>query len=103
MLPGSLFEFTSRYVPAEHAQQLLALYAFRQAVVPIPFSAVDDTVKWAKLKWWSEELAAEPESSARHPVLRAMQQSGARDKLENSLLLRVVSDAVMQMDDFTCK
>lgn len=99
MLPGSLFEFTSRYVPAEQAQQLLALYALRQSVVPIPFSAIDDTVKWAKLKWWSEELAAEPESSARHPVLRAMQQSGARDKLENSLLLRLVSDAVMQMDE----
>jgi len=98
MPPGSLFEFTSRFVPADHRQELLSLYALRQAVAPIPFTTVDDTVKWAKLKWWSEELLAEPDSSARHPVLRAMLHSGARQKLDNKLLQRLVSDAVMQMD-----
>jgi hypothetical protein len=43
-------------------------------------------------------LAADPASPARHPILRAMLDSGAREKLDNSLLQKLVSDAVMQMD-----
>jgi len=98
MLPGSLFEFTSRYIPVARQQQLVALYALVQLLASIPMAATDDAVKWAKLKWWSEELAAEPDSPARHPVLRALWQSGARQRLDNGLLLRLVSDAVMQID-----
>lgn len=98
MLTGSLFEFTSRYIPAVRQQQLIALYALTQSVGSIPTAATDDSVKWAKLKWWSEELVAEPDSPSRHPVLRALWQSGARQQLNNGLLLRLVSDAVMQID-----
>lgn len=100
MPPGSLFEFTSRFVPKQRMQQLLAVYALQQALATIPLAAIDDAVKWAKLKWWSEELAAGPASPARHPVLRAMHQSGARELLDNKLLQRLVSDAVLQMDVF---
>ena len=98
MLPGSLFEFTSRYVPADQLEALLALYALKQAISTIPYSAVDDSVKWAKLKWWSEEVVAEPGSSSRHPVLRALWLSGAREKLGSALLLRLISDAIQQID-----
>jgi len=98
MLPGSLFEFTSRYIPADRQQQLVALYALTLSIDSIPGAPTDDTVKWAKLKWWSEELVAEPDSPSRHPVLRALWQSGARQRLDDGLLLRLVSDAVMQID-----
>ena len=98
MSPGSLFEFTSRYIPTPRQNQLLALYALTQSVGSIPVAETDDAVKWAKLKWWSEELAAEPDSPSRHPVLRALWQSGARQHLDNSLLMRLVSNAVMQID-----
>lgn len=56
LLPGSVFEFTSRFLPAAKLDSLLALYALRQAVSTIPDSSTDDSVKWAKLKWWSEEI-----------------------------------------------
>ena len=98
MPPGSLFEFTSRFLPADRRESLLALYALMQAIGKIPHSPVDDSVKWAKLKWWSEELVAEPDSSSRHPVLRVLWLSGARSYLNNDLLLRMLSDAVMQID-----
>jgi len=98
MLPGSLFEFTSRYIPADRQQQLVALYALTLSIGSIPGTSTDDSVKWAKLKWWSEELVAEPDSPSRHPVLRALWQSGARQRLDDGLLLRLVSDAVMQID-----
>lgn len=98
MQPGSLFEFTSRYLPADRQQQLLALYALTQSVGSIPAAPTDDAVKWAKLKWWSEELVAEPAAPSRHPVLRALWQSGARQHLDDRLLLCLVSDAVMQID-----
>jgi len=98
MLPGSLFEFTSRYIPADRRQQLVALYALTLSISSIPTAPTDDSVKWAKLKWWSEELVAEPDSASRHPVLRALWQSGARQQLDDGLLLRLVSDAVMQID-----
>ncbi len=98
MLPGSLFEFTSRYIPADRQQQLVALYALTLSIGSIPIAPTDDSVKWAKLKWWSEELVAEPDSPSRHPVLRALWQSGARQQLDDGLLLRLVSDAVMQID-----
>lgn len=98
ILPGSLFEFTSRYIPVTRQQQLTALYALTQSLALIPDAVTDDAVKWAKLKWWSEELAAEPSSPSRHPVLRALWQSGARQHLNNDLLQRLVSDAVAQLD-----
>jgi len=98
MPPGSLFEFTSRYIAAGRQQQLTALYALIQSVGSIPTTSTDDSVKWTKLKWWSEELLAEPSAASRHPVLRALWQSGARHKLDNALLLQLVSDALAQID-----
>jgi len=96
--PGSLFEFTSRFMQAGQLKPLLALYALKQAIGTIPQSPVDDAVKWAKLKWWSEELVADPALPSRHPVLRALRLSGARARLNNTLLLSLVSDAVKQVD-----
>ena len=98
LLPGSVFEFTSRFLTRTQLEPLLALYALRLAVSTIPQSPVDESVKWAKLKWWSEELVADPGASSRHPVLRALWQSGARAQLSNSLLLRLVGDALSQID-----
>jgi len=98
LTPGSVFEFTSRFLPRDKFEPLLAKYALKQAVSTIPKASADDSVKWAKLKWWSEELVADPAAPARHPVLRALWLSGARAKLENSLLLRLVSDALAQVD-----
>lgn len=98
LLPGSVFEFTSRFVSAGKLEPLLALYALRQAVCTIPHSHVDDAVKWTKLKWWSEEIIAEPDAPSRHPVLRALWLSGAREQLDNSLLLRLVGDALSEVD-----
>lgn len=98
LIPGSVFEFTSRFLPRADFEPLLAKYALQQAVSSIPKGSADDSVKWAKLKWWSEELLADPEAPARHPVLRALWMSGARSKLDNSLLLRLVSDALAKID-----
>lgn len=98
LLPGSVFEFTSRFFQKTQLEPILALYALRQAIGSIPRAPVDEAVKWAKLKWWSEELVAEPEASSRHPVLRALWQTGARAPLCNSMLLRLVGDALSQID-----
>jgi len=98
LLPGSVFEFTSRFLPPGKLEPVLALYALRQAVCSIPLSRVDDSVKWAKLKWWSEELVADPGAPSRHPVLRALWLSGARARLENAQLFHLVSDAMAQID-----
>ena len=98
LIPGSVFEFTSRFLPAGKLEPLLALYALRQTVSTIPHSLVDDSVKWTKLKWWSEEFIAEPDAPSRHPVLRALWQSGARAHLGNPLLLRLVGDALSDID-----
>ncbi len=98
MPPGSLFEFTSRFLQPDELGSVLPLYALKHTICAIPFSAVDDSVKWAKLKWWSEELLADPDLPSRHPVLRALWQSGARAKISNALLLSLVSGAVMHID-----
>jgi len=98
LLPGSVFEFTSRYIPVEKQDALLALYALMQAIGSIPQNTSDDAVKLAKLKWWGEELLAEPDAPSRHPVLRALWVSGVREQLANTLLLRLVTDALSQID-----
>jgi len=98
LIPGSVFEFTSRFLPAGKLEPFLALYALRQAIITIPHGPADDSVKWTKLKWWSEELTAAPDAAFRHPVLRALWQSGARTHLDDSLLLRMVSDALSEID-----
>ena len=98
LLPGSVFEFTSRFLSPGKQDPLLALYALKQAIGSIAFGHADDSVKWAKLKWWSEELVAEPGAPARHPILRALWMTGARTCLADSLLLRLVGDAIAQID-----
>ena len=95
---GSLLEVSSRFLRGNKVDQLLAVYALRQSISSIPLSTTDDSVKWAKLKWWSEELTADPEAPARHPILRLLHHSGAREKLDNQILMRLVSDAVTQLD-----
>lgn len=96
--PGGVFEFTSRFLQADELEPLLALYALRQAVSSIPYASTDDPVKWTKLKWWGEELMAPPDAVSRHPVLRALWQSGARTRLGDTLLLRLVGDALSEID-----
>jgi len=98
LLPGSVFEFTSRFLPAGKLEPLLALYALMQTIGSIPYGPADDSVKWAKLKWWSEEIVADPGESLRHPVLRALWLSGSRENLSNALLLQLVGDAISQID-----
>jgi phytoene/squalene synthetase len=98
MPPGSLLEFTSRFLPAGQLEPLLALYALKQAVSAIVHAPADDSVKWAKLNWWSEEIVADPVSPSRHPVLRALYLSGARTQLNNVLLQRLISNASMEID-----
>jgi phytoene/squalene synthetase len=100
MPPGSLFEFTSRFLPAGQREQLVALYALKQAITSIPYTNVDDSVKWAKLNWWNEELTAEPSATSRHPILRVLHRSGARVQLDTGLLQRLVYDSLMQIDTF---
>ena len=100
MPPGSLFEFTSQFLPAGQREKLLALYALKQAITSIPHTTVDDSVKWAKLKWWHDELEAESSELSRHPVLRALHLSGARQQLDTGLLQRLVRDSLMQIDAY---
>jgi phytoene synthase len=98
LLPGSLFEFTSRFLSNDQRTPLLALYALVKAVGSISQAPVEDSVKWAKLKWWSEELSADPASGSRHPVLRVLWSSGARTSLDGTRLQGLVRDAIMQID-----
>ena len=98
MPSGSLFEFSSRFLPVDQLEPLLALYALTGAICSISRSPVDDEVKWAKLKWWSDELIAEPELPSRHPVLRALRQSGARSRIDNSLILGLLHEVARQID-----
>ncbi len=95
---GGLFEFTSRFLPAERCEEYLALYALVRTIQLIPSAHVDDEIIWAKLKWWSEELAAQPESVSRHPLLRALWASGARKKIDNSLLQGLIRGALSCID-----
>ena len=98
MPPGSVFEFTGRFLSANELQPVLAIYALRQAITTIPFLSADDSVKWAKLKWWHDEILADPASPSRHPVLRVLQASGARACLSDSLLQLLINDTVTQID-----
>jgi phytoene/squalene synthetase len=98
LLPGSLFEFSSRFLANDQLDSLLALYALKQSVSTIPLAVTEDEVKWAKLKWWHEEILADPASPSRHPVLRALWQCGARDKLDNTLLQRLISNAILHIN-----
>lgn len=98
IIQGGLFEFTSRYLSPGRFEEYLALYALKQVLELIPSAHVDEAVIWAKLKWWSEELAAEPDSVSRHPVLRALWASGARAKIDNSLLQALLNRSVSRID-----
>jgi phytoene/squalene synthetase len=98
MPPGSVFEFTGRFLSASELQPVLALYALRQAITTIPYLSTDDSVKWAKLKWWSDEILADPTSPSRHPILRVLQASGARARLSDSMLQLLISDTITQID-----
>lgn len=98
IVPGGVFEFTSRFLSKDKMEPRMALYALRQAVSNIPYGPIDDSVKWTKLKWWGEELMAAPDAVSRHPVLRYLWQSGVRKQLDDALLLRMVGDALSEMD-----
>ena len=98
MPAGSVFELTSRFLPLADCDRLLGLYALQQTIGHIPHAATDDSVKWAKLQWWSKELAEDPEHPSRHPILGVLQATGARERLSVANLQGLVRNAVLAMD-----
>lgn len=96
---GTEFEGVHRFIPAAHEPRLLALEALFRSLRDIPLSVSDPSVGLAKLGWWQQELALAPTRGSQHPVVRALADTGALDRLEQDQFVAYLHALMMQLQE----
>ncbi len=97
--PRGEFAGVQRFIPAVHEPQLLAFEALFCSLRDIPVSVSDPSVGLAKLGWWQKELAQAATGGSQHPVVRAMIETGALDRLDPDCFNAYLHGLMMQLHD----
>lgn len=99
LAPLADFAGVHRFIPAAHEPQLLAFEALFRSIRDIPLSVSDPSVGMAKLGWWQQELAKAASEGSQHPVVRAMVQTGALQRLDQECFIAYLHGLMMQLQD----
>ena len=73
--PGSTLYYSLLYLPAGNQDALCALFAFRDELMALLESSLNDDVSTKKLAWWFDEVEHFSRGQPRHPVMRALKDS----------------------------
>ena len=74
-----------RFLAPQLQARVLALQALFASLRGVPAGVSDPAVGLAKLAWWENELRAAPAGASRHPVVEALQRTGALEGSESEL------------------
>ena len=66
--PGSSLYYATLFAGARTRPALVAIHAFRHALVDVVETVADAHVRGTKLNWWSGEIMEARDGRARHPV-----------------------------------
>jgi len=66
--PGSSLYYATLFVGARTRPALVAIHAFRHALLDVVETVADAHVRGPKLNWWSGEIMEARDGRARHPV-----------------------------------
>lgn len=99
--PRGEFAGIQRFIPPVHEPQLLAFEALFRSIRDIPLTVSDPSVGLAKLGWWQKELVQAATGGSQHPVVRAMIETGALDRLDPDCFNAYLHGLMMQLHD-TC-
>jgi phytoene/squalene synthetase len=87
------------FVPQEHRQHVLALYAFDVETARIRYVVHEPLVGTLRLQWWHDALAGlRPEEAAGHPGLSALQDALAVTGVDPSPLLSAIESRQAEID-----
>lgn len=76
----------------------LAVHALLETLQSIPETVSDPAVAAAKLAWWEQQLSAAREGRAQHPVVQALQTTGAWQRLDTTMLSALLALLAQQLD-----
>ncbi len=90
LVPGHPLAASLLFVPAPDRDRVISLRAVLAEISAIPESSADASVVEAKLGWWEKALA----QGSEHPALRALEQSGAQERLSRAELRSFLHEVV---------
>ena len=76
----------------------LAIHALLESLQSIPETVSDPAVAAAKLAWWEQQFSAAREGPAQHPVVHALQTTGAWQRLDPAMLSALLALLAQQLD-----
>ena len=76
----------------------LAIHALLESLQSIPESVSDPSVATAKLAWWEQQFSMAREGPAQHPVVHALQTTGAWRRLDPAMLSALLAVLARQLD-----
>ena len=94
-----LFRVSHVFAPPDLADRLLALHALFSVVEQICSAHSDDEVARHKLNWWRLECLHHDLNDSRHPVIRELVRTGARDGLDRQCLAGLLDGAEGRLDE----
>ena len=98
--PGSSLYYATLFVDARTRATLVAIHAFRHALLGIVETIADANVRAPKLGWWSGEIMEARDGRARHPVSVAItRHCGTRLWFRPEMLTMLSAVARVSADD----
>jgi len=93
-----LFRISRVFAPRAAAPGLLPLYALFSSIEQLCCDISDEEVALKKLNWWRAECLHQDPATSNHPILRAMQHSGAAEKLSRDRIAQLFDGAESRLD-----
>ncbi len=93
---GSSFYYSFMALAEDQRKAIIALYAFCREVDDVVDNPGDVQIKLVKLQWWREEISRLFESTAQHPVTRALTSVLEKFDLPQEYFLEIIDG--MEMD-----
>lgn len=93
---GSSFYYSFLFLPERQRKAIMALYAFCREVDDIVDECTEVDIARRKLNWWREEIHRLYDSTAQHPVTRALSPALKHYPMNKAHFLAIIDG--MQMD-----
>jgi len=95
--PGSGLYYALRFAPREHRAGLLAVHAFADEILSVPWTVSDPGVGEVKLDWWGTELERIVAGEGRHPLAAPLADAITTHALPRTAFRQLIDGARMDL------
>lgn len=95
--PGSELYYALRFAPGDHRAALLAVHAFADEILSVPWTVSDPGVGEIKLDWWQTEIERIFAGEGRHPLAAPTAEAITAHSLPQTAFRQLIDGARMDL------